>query len=96
VVSKSVRENRPRVNRFESVDARLGFLVVQQSCRVGDSRGGRVGRLGSDGGGGDRLESLIFAIVLMKLMNLRVILMIILTVRDKKSRWKTLTLAPWQ
>ena len=62
VVSKSVQENRPEVNRSESVDASLGFLVVQRSCRVGDS-GGRVGRLISDCGGGDKLESLIFAIV---------------------------------
>jgi hypothetical protein len=116
VVSRSVRENRPNVNRSESVGASPGFLAVRRSCRVGDSGGGRIGRLGSDGGGGDRLESLIFAIVLMILMNLIVILMIlmnltmilmilmnltmilmiILIVRDKKSRWKTLTLAPWQ
>jgi hypothetical protein len=38
--------------------------------------------------GGDKLESLIFAIVLT------VILIIILTVRNKKSGWKTLPLAP--
>jgi hypothetical protein len=63
VVSKSVRENRLKVNRSESVDASLDFSVVQRSCRVGDSRGGRVGRLISDRGGGDKLESLIFAIV---------------------------------
>ena len=63
VVSKSVRENRPEVNRLESVDASLGFLVVRRSCRVGDSGGSRVGRLISDRGGGDKLESLIFAIV---------------------------------
>jgi hypothetical protein len=67
VVSKSVRENRPEVNRSESVDASLGFLAVRRSCRVGDSVGdsvdGRVGRLISDRGGGDKLESLIFAIV---------------------------------
>jgi hypothetical protein len=108
VVSKSVQENRPEVNRSESVNASLGFLAVQQSCRVGDSRGGRVGKLISDRGGGDKLESLIFAIVLLILMNLTVILMIlisltivlmilmiILTVRDKKIKWKTLTVAPW-
>ena len=77
VVSRSVQENRPRVNRFELVDAR-GFLGVQRSCRVSDSRGGRVGRLSSDAGGGDRLESLIFAVVLMKLMNLIVILIILM------------------
>ena len=63
VVSKSVRENRPEVNRLESVDASLGFLAVRRSCRVGYSGGGRVGRLISDRGGGDKLESLIFAIV---------------------------------
>jgi hypothetical protein len=63
VVSKSVRENRPEVNRSESVDASLGFLGVQRSCRVGDSRSGRVGRFISDRGGWDKLESLIFAIV---------------------------------
>ena len=51
MVSKSVQENRPKVNRFKSVDARLGFLVVQRSCRVGDSGSNRVGRLGSGGGG---------------------------------------------
>jgi hypothetical protein len=63
VVSKSVRENRLEVNRLESVDASLGFLAVQRSCRVDDSGGGRVGRLILDRGGGDKLESLIFAIV---------------------------------
>ena len=63
VVSKSVREKRPEVNRSESVDASLGILAVQRSCRVGDSGGSRVGRLISDCGGGDKLESLIFAIV---------------------------------
>ena len=51
MVSNSVRENRPRVNKFELVNAKLGFLVVQRSCRVSDSRGGRVGRLGLDSGG---------------------------------------------
>jgi hypothetical protein len=105
VVSRSVRENKPRVNRLESVDARLGPLVVRRSCRVGDSGGGRLGRLISDRGGGDRLESLIFAtvsmilmnivVILMIPMNLTMILMILLTVGDKKSRWKTLTVAPW-
>ena len=103
------------MNRLELVDARLGPLVVQRSCRVGNSRGGRVGRLISDCGGRNRLESLIFitismilmniAVILMILMNivvilmipmnLTMILMIILTVGDKKSRWKTLTVAPW-
>ena len=105
VVSRSVRENKPSVNRLESVDARLGPLVVRRSCRVGDSGGGRLGRLISDRGGGDRLESLIFAtvsmilmnivVILMIPMNLTMILMILLTVGDKKSRWKTLTVAPW-
>ena len=33
---------------------------------------------------------------IMILMNLVMILMIILTVRNKKSGWKTLPLAPWQ
>jgi hypothetical protein len=74
VVSSSVRENRLRVNRSESVDASLGFLAARRSCRVGDSRGGRVGRRISDRGGEDRLESLIFGIVLIVLMNLIVIL----------------------
>jgi hypothetical protein len=63
VVSKSVQENRLEVNRLESVDASLDFLVVWRSCRVGDSGCGKVGRLISDRGGGDKLESLIFAIV---------------------------------
>jgi hypothetical protein len=100
VVSRSVRENRPKVNRSESVDASLGFWVVWRSCRVGDSRGCRVGRLSSDGGGGDRLESLIFAIellilinlivILMILISLTIILMIVLMVRENKSWWKTL------
>jgi hypothetical protein len=78
VVSKSVRENRLEVNRSELVDASLGFLAVRRSCRVGDSRGGRVGRLISDCGGRDKLESLIFAIVIMILMNLTVMLMILM------------------
>jgi hypothetical protein len=104
VVSSSIQENKLRVNRSESVDASLGFLAAWRSCRVGDSRGGRVGKHISDRGGEDRLESLIFKIVLIVLMNLIVILMIlinlimilmiILTIRDKKSKWKTLTLAP--
>jgi hypothetical protein len=76
VVSRSVRENRPNVNRSESVDTSPGFWVVRRSCRVGDSRGCRVGRLGSDGGGGDRLESLILMAILMILI---VILMILMT-----------------
>ena len=63
VVSRSVQENKPRANRLELVDARLGPLVVQRSCRVSDSRGSMVSRLISDRGGGDKLESLIFAIV---------------------------------
>jgi hypothetical protein len=93
------------VNKSESVDARLGPLAVQRSCRVGDRGGDRVGRCISDCGGEDKLESLIFTIVLMMLMNIAVILMIlmsivvilmiILTVGDKKSGWKTLTVAPW-
>jgi hypothetical protein len=33
-------------------------------------------------------------VISMTLMNLTIILMIILIVRDKKSRWKTLTLVP--
>ena len=85
VVSRSVRENKPRVNRLESVDASLGPLVVRRSYRVGDRGGSRVGRFISDYGGDDKLEPLIFTIVLMILMNIVVILMIILTVRDKKS-----------
>jgi hypothetical protein len=63
VVSKSVQEDRLEVNRSELVDASLGFLIVQRSCRVSDSGGGRVGRLISNHRGGDKLESLIFAIV---------------------------------
>jgi len=83
------------VNKSELVNARLGPLAVQRSCKVGDRGGGRVGKCISDCGGEDKLESLIFIIVLMMLMNIAVILMIILTVRDKKSGWKTLTIAPW-
>jgi hypothetical protein len=63
MVSENVRENRPEVNRLESVNASLGHLAVRRSCRVGDSGGGRLGRLISDRGGGNKLESLIFAIV---------------------------------
>jgi len=77
VVSRSVRENRPKVNRSESVDTSPGFWVVQRSCRVGDSKGCRVGRLGSDGGGGDRLESLILMAILMILMTLIILTMIL-------------------
>jgi hypothetical protein len=73
VVSKSVRENKPRVNRLESVDASLGPVVVRRSCRVGDSGGGRIGKFISDRGGDDKLEPLIFTIVLMILMNIAVI-----------------------
>jgi hypothetical protein len=86
------------VNRLESVDASLGPLAVQRSCRVGDRGGGKVGRFISDYGGEDKLEPLIFTIVLiilmnivvilMILMNLTMILMIILTVGDKKSGGK--------
>ena len=80
MVSKSIQENRPEVNRSESVDASPGFLAVQRSCRVGDRRGGRVGRLISDCGGGDKPdELLIFAIVLLILINLIVILMILMS-----------------
>jgi hypothetical protein len=68
------------VNRLESVDARLGPLVVRRSCRVGDSRGGRLGRLISDRGGGDRLESLIFTTISMIVMNVAVILMILINI----------------
>jgi hypothetical protein len=49
MVSRSVRENKPRVNRLELVVASLGPLVVRRSCRVVD-RGGRVGRFISDCG----------------------------------------------
>jgi hypothetical protein len=63
VVFKSVQENRLKANRLESVNTSLSFLAVQQSCRVGDSRGGKVGRFISNCRSRDRLESLIFAIV---------------------------------
>jgi len=63
VVSKSVQENRLKVNRSELVNTSLGFLAVQQSCRVGDSIDSRVSKLISDHGGRDKLKSLIFAIV---------------------------------
>ena len=46
MVFKSVQENRLKANRLESVNTSLSFLAVQQSCRVGDSRGGKVGKIG--------------------------------------------------
>ena len=83
MVSKSVQENRPKVNRSESVDTSLGFWVVQRSCRVSDSRGCKVGRLSSDSRGRDRLESLILIailIILITLIILTIILVLLITI----------------
>jgi hypothetical protein len=100
LVSKSVRGNGPKVNRSESVDVRLGFVVVWRSSKVRDGVYGRAGRLGSDGGGGDRLGSLTLTAILMILMNLIILMMLqtILIINDSikaKILVKTLTLAPW-
>jgi Flp pilus assembly protein TadB len=80
IVSKSIQENRPEVNRSESVNTSLGFLAVQQSYRVDNRRDGRVGRLISDCRDRDKLdELLIFTIVLLILINLTVILIILMS-----------------
>jgi hypothetical protein len=87
IVSKSIQENKPEINRSESVDINLGFLTVQRSCRVDNRRNSRVSKLISDCRSKDKLdELLIFVIVLLILINLTVILIIILIVRDKKSQ----------